>query len=1112
VRLWGRTLVLLSLFYLFGIATQGSNLLFSRLNGFTQLSSHYVNCMVQDDFGYLWIGTQNGLNRFDGQNIKVYKEFRGSTQLGPIGNQIDNLVVDSYNRVWLSTMYGVAVYNPEEDIFDIVASYNYPRGLLSTQIEFMQVDDEGQLIVGSRETIYRFDEDSSLFIPVLSSPFGVITSLLIDNKGGWWIGHYDGGGVSYYQNIENLSNYRHYANEFNCNQADFDVMDIQSAEGYIWIAIESDGLARLDINNQEVKLYFKGSAERHFFDLYTDNDDHLWACDYSGLKHYIAEKDSFMLYYFDSKEPGSLAPNLKGVFQDRQGNLYTFHNGEGVYVSNVTRGFKTYNTSDTHFWQTTHPSISSLCEDDKGNLWLGNYDGGIDVFMWDANKKIYYAPIDAGEENTLGRGSVLEIFKDSRGQMWVGTYDGGLNLFDDKTSTFKSWTKGSKPSSVTHNDVRSITEDSLGNLWLGLHGGGVDYFNLSTLEFKNYNERNSGLGSDWVHDVLIDSKGRLWVGTVNGLSCLHKDSTTFINYLTNSDGSSLLPGNQVLCLFEDSNDGLWIGTNNGLFFFEESSNTFVEYTKDASNSYITSIEEDQAGNIWFGTMGGLFRLDISTKELFLFVEDDGLQGMGFNLRASYFDGQDKLFFAGSKGVNFFNSEELYFNENPPVIRFSGLKLFNETIDDYGDGHILEKEINLVDEIKLDYDQNFFTFEFVALDFIDQSRVNYACKMQGFDDDWVFLGNKGSVSYTNLNPGNYIFRVKACNNDGVWNEEGISIKVRILPPWWQKVWFLFAVVAFLFFSIFAFYRYRTAILRRQKRLLLSKVESQTEQLRKSNKRLKDRAMELDRVNHMLEERQKFISEQSEELECQAENLKGSNEELLKLIETKDKLFSIIAHDLRSPFNTIMGFSSLLAEAGEDDNIEQLKSYARYVNDASIIVFNLLENLLYWARSQTNEIQFKPSSFYLDEIVRENIDLVRETMIKKEIKLDDGGYKNILVYGDVNMMRTVFRNLIINAIKFTQKGGLVTITSKDRGNVAEICVADNGVGMSDQEMAIIFKSSAGGYTQKGTDGEKGSGLGLELCKEFISRNGGELKVVSELGKGSSFCFSVPKQKTS
>jgi signal transduction histidine kinase len=419
---------------------------------------------------------------------------------------------------------------------------------------------------------------------------------------------------------------------------------------------------------------------------------------------------------------------------------------------------------------------------------------------------------------------------------------------------------------------------------------------------------------------------------------------------------------------------------------------------------------------------------------------------------------------------------------------------------------LEKHISVSDEITLDYDQNVFSIGFTAMNMINPERNIYAYIMEGFEPEWNYGETKREVTYTNLDPGKYTFRVKAANNDGVWNEEGISLQINILPPWYRTNMFYVSLFLLLMAAPFTYYRLRTAALRRQKRRLTQVVAEKTLKLRKNNEALKLRTVELNRINYILEERQQVIEHQSTELENQASNLKQTNLELHKLNNTKDRLFSIIAHDLRSPFNTILGFSDLLIESVDKEDINQISNYARFVHDASLQVFNLLENLLCWARSQTNEIKYNPTNTDLDEIVHDNLDLLKESFLKKELKVVTDGYENYPVFVDLDMLRTILRNLLINAIKFTPKGGVISLKTEKLGNLVKLSVIDNGVGISKEDLQLLTIAGEQRNT-KGTDGEFGSGLGLVLCNEFIIRNNGRLVIESEPGKGSTFSVLLP-----
>ncbi|HLW08047.1 MAG TPA: two-component regulator propeller domain-containing protein, partial [Marinilabiliaceae bacterium] len=782
---------------------------------------------------------------------------------------------------------------------------------------------------------------------------------------------------------------------------------------------------------------------------------------HSGLKLYNPESDNFTAYYHYPEVNNSLQPNVVDIFEDRQGNFYTLHKGDGVYVSFLKIGFQLFNISERFFWHTTRRNISAISEDDEGNLWLGSFNGGIDVFRWSERKIDRYS----GEETSLGIGTVTFLFRDSKQNMWASTYLNGLKRFNPATETFQTWEHSPNSNSVSYNDIRSMAEDSLGNFWLATHGGGVDYFEVESNRFTNFNLSKNQLSSDWVNDVMVDTKNRLWAATSYGISMKAAEDSVFRTFIPDVSKNEGLKGDDAICLLQDNLGTIWAGTNQGLYFYVEADTTFSLYESFPIN-FITSLEVDQNDELWIGTHEGLLKLNPATGRVYHFDEYDGLQGIDFNPRSSFFNGVNNLYFGGPGGVNLFDPNKLAFNDVPPTLRFSRFLLFNTPIEEYGDGKLLSKELNSIKEIVLEYKQNFFTIEFVAFNYTNPLKNRYACKLEGFDEDWVDRGNQRSMSYTNLFPGKYIFRVKAANNHGVWNEEGIYLVIRVLPPWWLSVWFFLSLVGLIILAWFLVYRFRTRSLRIQGLRLAQLVSEQTSQLRENN------------------------------------------EELLRLIATRDKLFSIIAHDLRSPFNTILGFTGLLTEAFDETDPERMKQYARYIHDSSISVFNLLENLLFWARSQTNQIQFNPSASQLDEIVEDSVSLVRESAVKKNQTIDTSQYINYEVFMDVDMMRSVVRNLIINAIKFTLPGGFIKIASSLTEEFVTVSISDTGQGMSQKDIKRVSRNLSI-HSSPGTSGEKGAGLGLSLSYEFIKMNGGELTIESTLGKGSTFSFTLPRR---
>lgn len=1072
---------------------------FNKIAAFSSLSSFYVKTMVQDSTGYIWIATSDGMNRYDGHEIKVYKAYDGKENLGLVSGTIQELLLDSKDRLWVGTPIGISLYNKELDKFEIIASITEENGLESFDIKNIFEDKEGNIYVGTGVLIYRYDEEDEVFKKIFTVRQESISRILFDKEnGGFWVGYLEGGGIDYYASFDSTE--PKYT--INVRESQTGIFNMVNFHGQIWAALGEEGAIVFDAESgTNIKRKFNKSGERnHVINFRIDKKERLWLMDFSGIKRYRPETKDYKEYYTYQDLHYSLQPNTVDIFEDNQGNFYTLHNGGGVYVSLLEVGFDLINTSDTFFWHLNNPNISAIAQDKDDNLWLGSFNGGIDIFKWKENKIEHISQND----ESLEGGTVTFIYKDSKDNIWTSTYLHGLKKYNNQTKKFKTWKKGGS-NSLAHNDIRSICEDDKGNFWVGTHGGGLDYLDIKNNSFKNYNQDDNNLTSLWINHLLLDSQKRLWVATSFGVSMLQEGDTIFTQYFSNYEMEIGIKGDEVSCILEDDDGKLWVGTNEGLYYYSEEHSNFILYDK-LPVMYITSLQFDVIGDLWIGTHDGLYRLDLEKEVYNIFDDYDGLQGKDFNLRASYSDADGRLYFGGTEGLSMFYPERLVYNDIPPMLRFSRLLLFNEPIEKYGEKSVLPKEINYVDELVLEYKQNFFTIEFTALNYTNPLKTEYACKMEGFDDDWINIGNKRSMSYTNLFPGKYTFRVKAANNHGVWNEEGISLKIIIKPPWYLSKWFIILVILMFSMLLMLIHKLRIRTLRVRELQLTNIVQERTTQLKESNAQLQQRADELKNINYVLEERQNTIISQSELLRNQAKSLHESNVELKQLVNTRDKLLSIIAHDLRSPFNTILGFTGLLTDAFDASNPERMKQYARYIHDASISVFNLLENLLYWARSQTEKIDVKPDYYFLDNIVEETLLLVKESAAKKSLTIDDSGYNNYKVFMDVDMMNSVFRNLIINAIKFTPQNGKITITTEQKKNFVEVKIQDTGVGMSKELIESLYKRLK--VTSKpGTLGEKGVGIGLALSYEFIIKNGGELKIDSKIGKGTSFVFTIP-----
>jgi signal transduction histidine kinase len=499
---------------------------------------------------------------------------------------------------------------------------------------------------------------------------------------------------------------------------------------------------------------------------------------------------------------------------------------------------------------------------------------------------------------------------------------------------------------------------------------------------------------------------------------------------------------------------------------------------------------------------GISRFDYRNKQFSNLSASDGLQSNEFT-KASILTTQNGAILAGgTNGFNLIHPERKSDNRMIPQLNLTDIHIFNGRVTIGSNDSPLKSHISVSDEITLSYKQSVITFFFSVMDFTNPQKNQYAYMMENFDKGWVYSGNKREATYTNLNPGRYTFRVKGSNNDGVWNEEGVSLTITITPPWWATT---IARVSFALFLISLFagiYILRVSQLNHQRKLLEKLVKERTHEIEDKNVMLERKTAELNKTNSLLEERQQYIQQQAEELASSNNQLKTAN-------ATKDTFFSIIAHDLRNPFNNILGFTELLSNNDPTIDDEKIKKITSQLYKSASNTYNLLENLLEWSKTQSNKITFEPQLVDLREICLEVIENM--SLNSKNINIVFSDPEKIEVFADINMIKTILRNLISNAIKFSFENSIVNLSIEKNDRFATVTVSDKGVGIEKKNLSKLFDLTQK-YSTQGTASEKGTGLGLIICKEFIVKHNGEIWVASDTdshrgGKGTTIKFSIP-----
>lgn len=818
------------------IFPQPSSVQFTNLTIDDGLSENSVICILQDRKGFLWFGTGDGLNRYDGHQFKIYKHDPDNPH--SIGSNYILAVFEDHNGdLWIGTWQGgLNKYNRENDTFTrFLNDPDDPYSLSDNSALSIYQDSKGILwigtIAGGINQYHKGDGEKSpeeYFAHYKHDPNNpntlsnnVVTTIAEGPSGELWIGT-GGGGLNRFD-PETLE-FSHYASNTEdtaslSHNAVTAILPDPDDSAILWIGTRGGGISRFDTRTEKFFRYMSMAenasslSNNLIYSIYFDRKKQLWVGTFGGgLNRLDRDKSRFIHYKNDPANPQSLSDDkVISIFEDNSGNLWLgTHKGGINKLNRLASRFR-------HFLQGIGNESMRLCssiittvyEDQAGALWVGTQEG-LNRFDRKGGKFIYYLH-DPSRATSLSHNWVSSIFEDNRGNFWVGTYGGGLNLMDRRTGAFRHFRHDSdNANSIGDDRVLSISESG-GVLWIGIRGGGLNRFDPETKTFRQYipePDNPNSLSNNIVRQVYPDKSGMLWLATNSGLNRFDPVTGIFSRFFHEPDNPNSLSDNRILSINEDSRGLLWISTMNGLNRFDHSTNEFTSYLEQNGlpNNVVYAVLEDNQGNLWLSTNGGLSKFDLNTEKCTNFDVRDGLQGNEFNVGAYLKSQSGEMFFGGNNGLNAFYPDSIATNSHIPQVVITDFRLLNKSIE-IGDSTILQKCIWEDPEIHLSYNDKVFSFEFAALDYTAPAKNQYAYMMEGFDEDWIASGNRHFAGYTNLDPGHYRFRVKGSNNNGVWNEEGVSLNIIIAPPFWMTWWFRSMVLITIFAFMYAFYRMR-----------------------------------------------------------------------------------------------------------------------------------------------------------------------------------------------------------------------------------------------------------------------------------------------------------------
>ena len=1086
-----------------------NNIRFEHLTSADGLSTVTVRDIIQDQYGFMWFATTQGLNKYDGHKISVFNN-------------------DPLN----------------------------PNSISDNNIKSLYEDKQGVLWAGSRNNgLNKYDRNTNTFIRYIHSPEdnksisgSYILVIFEDSSGTFWVGT-DKGLNKMDRENGTFKSYQHHP-ENKKSIAGNQVIDIhEDKSGQLWVAT-SKGLSRYNRSDESFTSYTNNpdnsnSISNSFaYTIHSDSDKNiLWIGTVNGLNKFNKKENTFTSYLFDPLHKKN--NKIYKITEDSYGNFWVSIRGKGLALFNkYTETFTTVKQQSNATYNLQGDIVSEIYEDRSKVIWIGTTSGGINIYkphnvgfikhdskttannvgvvtsiiedseggLWvskmikqvlhisASGKTTKYIQFKKNNEDYVPN-YITSVFEDAKQNIWLATSNGIYKL-DKKTNLFIYEPIHFENTNLSSFDAFKFIKGQNESLWIGSKIGLIHY-NTNTKNAVLYShnpEDEHTISSNLAYNVFEDSSGTLWVGTDKGLNAFNQDTQVFTHYENDIDNSKTISTNTISCVFEDQTGQLWIGTSNGLNRFNRKENTFehFNFSQNLADNTIYSILQDTKNNLWLCSTKSIYRFNLETKAFKNFNKKDGIPVTEFYENSGMMDKNGHFYFGELNGYLEINPDLVEDNKIHPKIGLVDFKLSNKSVSIENDSikssaknFYLEKDISVTDTITLSYLNKIFSFEFVSLDFLSPKNNQYAYNMLGFDENWTYTNSENrTATFTNLNPGTYTFNVKGSNNDGLWNEDLKSVVVIITPPWWKTNWAYALYIIGSLSLLFGFIQWRAQKLKRDKKMLLEKVNVKTKDLADKNS---------------------LLDEQNLQLQDQATKLQ-------ELDKIKASFFANISHEFRTPLTVITGLANKHISNNENDaNTQDSQTIKRNAHRLLQLINQLLD-LSKLENSQvklnilkTDILQFTKKVILLYESLAKDKQI--KVFFNEEILSKSLPTKKINLYFDKEKMQKIITNLISNAIKFTPNNGEINMSvkalnsNKKKPHVS-IEISNTGSEIPKDKLPYIFDR----FYQAGdinTSETEGTGIGLALVKELVELHNGTVKVKNNSTE-TTFILNFPYDK--
>jgi len=1060
---------------------------FEQLTSNDGLSQNTVYCIAQDSLGFLWFGTEDGLNRYDGYNFTIFRP-DWNDPYSIRSNSIMDLYTARDGTLWIGTDDGAGLiaFDPVTERFTHYTHDPGDSSSISDDVIYCLAEDSGgDLWIGGLGGLDHFylkqhrSEPSPALSRMNPNEKSILT-FIVDQDETIWAGT-DKGLVHVFPGTDSLVVFSHRDQDPNSLSHNTIYAFAWDSQHNLWIGTKT-GLDKLDLDSGVFQHYPNlfthviPGVRHSVYALYFTSDSLLWVGTSVGLYVVNTLSDHIQKIHSDVKDMGeAVGHTIYSIFQDRSGVLWFGTGSHGIHnYDPKRRKFKLETRRNQTENGLIDNSVFAIMEDRLGKIWIGT-EVGLDI--WDIERGTHQWIVhDPNNPNSIQHNSIGALYQDRQGIIWIGS-ERSLDQYDPKTGTIHHILSNRENEKTFGNhDISAFAEDSSGQLWVGTFGGGLSQYLSDTGTFTRYVHNDSdenSIGSDYVMALYTDSHGNIWIGTDGaGISVLCPETNLFTHYRHDRDKPESLGSNTVYSFYEDPNGYLWIGTHGGgLNRLDPKSGLISRYTtaEGLPNNVVYGILPDDSTRLWLSTNNGLVRFDYKTGEITSFDRYDGLQSNEFNQGAFCRRKNGQLLFGGIEGINVFHPDDIQLNTKIPPVVFTGFSISGQKVRP-GLNARLPKSPNFQKTIHLNYDENDFTIAYAALNYSIPEQNQYAYRLVGYDQDWIMAGNRREARYMNIDPGKYTFKVIAANSDGVWNHTGRSLDIYIESPFWGRWWFRLAVLGLALAGIGYGFRRQLIKASRQRQYL--------------EKRIKKRTRELNQKN--------------EELTQAYDQLQQSNEQLEKSNENKILLIDTITHDIKNPLSVISGLADLLKQENPDNDmvnsiVRSSESLTHILNDAvTIAQISLGEPL-------------PKETIDLTKVLRTVCDDFKHALRLAGMTLEWDVEPNLVAKVNI-IIRAIFTNYISNAIKYAREGGRIKVLGrKTREGGIYIAVIDFGTTLSSDVRSKIFDR---GFTLD-RQSLKSRGLGLSIAKRIAQEHGAEVGVEPNIPKGNCFYLRIPAE---